>query len=336
MNLEDVIDPEYGLQQDEWSLSKPVFGDEGQLEVVGWSGRCGSHKFYVLKCNKCSKDSDLFGQGYFKSKKSNIIRYLPCGCGKKTRWTKDQYLILCSRTSVRLGYKFLGFKGQWLGHATKVRLVCDDHGEWSTGIIDTLVNRCVGCPYCKIERDEQSGVFVKTPDEEMIDSFFTFGYFHPDTKFWRSTRENSRGARPYWWVHCPECDRQVEVSYTSLKRGSISCNCTTHRQKEAYINTVEDDANLICIKFGIAKNSKQRAARQNLKSAYEVKQYACYKFPDVASCKAAERECKQTLECGVVLKRDMPDGWTETTWLYNLEKIKAIYEKHGGVIKHED
>lgn len=35
MNLEDVIDPEYGLQQDEWSLSKPTFGKENQLEVIG-------------------------------------------------------------------------------------------------------------------------------------------------------------------------------------------------------------------------------------------------------------------------------------------------------------
>ena len=38
MNLEDVIDPEYGLQQDDWSLSKPRFGKESQLEVVVWSG----------------------------------------------------------------------------------------------------------------------------------------------------------------------------------------------------------------------------------------------------------------------------------------------------------
>lgn len=44
----------------------------------------------------------------------------------------------------------------------------------------------------------------------------------------------------------------------------------------------------------------------------------------------AERECLQELECGVVLKRDMPDGYTETTWYYNLEKIIQIYERNGG------
>ena len=50
MNLEDVIDPEYGLQQDEWSLSKPKFDEEGQLEVIGWSGRqkTNNARFYLL------------------------------------------------------------------------------------------------------------------------------------------------------------------------------------------------------------------------------------------------------------------------------------------------
>ena len=35
MNLEDVIDSD-GLQQDDYSLSGVVFGEEGQLTVVGW------------------------------------------------------------------------------------------------------------------------------------------------------------------------------------------------------------------------------------------------------------------------------------------------------------
>ena len=38
------------------------------------------------------------------------------------------------------------------------------------------------------------------------------------------------------------------------------------------------------------------------------------------------------LDTGVVLKRDMPDGWTETTWSYNIGKVKSIYERNGGVL----
>lgn len=55
------------------------------------------------------------------------------------------------------------------------------------------------------------------------------------------------------------------------------------------------------------------------------------KRESIFNLEQAERECKEQLECGVVLKRDMPDGWTETTYVYNLEKIVEIYERNGGV-----
>jgi hypothetical protein len=29
----------------------------------------------------------------------------------------------------------------------------------------------------------------------------------------------------------------------------------------------------------------------------------------------------------------MPDGYTETTWVYNLDKIVEIYERNGGLKK---
>ena len=90
MNLEDVLDPEYGLQQDDWSLSKPRFGEEGQLEVVGWSGKSWSAKFYILKCNKCSQDSELFGEGYFRSVKSVLVKgQVPCGCSRNPNWSQE-------------------------------------------------------------------------------------------------------------------------------------------------------------------------------------------------------------------------------------------------------
>ena len=57
MNLEDLVD-ENGLQQDEWSLTNPVFGEEDQLKVVGWSLTKTGKKYYILKCKRCSQDSE--------------------------------------------------------------------------------------------------------------------------------------------------------------------------------------------------------------------------------------------------------------------------------------
>ena len=60
-----------------------------------------------------------------------------------------------------------------------------------------------------------------------------------------------------------------------------------------------------------------------------------YTFPTAQQCKAAERECKKELICGVVSKTDMLDGWTETTCTSNLARVKSIYEKNGGVLKDD-
>ena len=329
MHLEDLLG-EGGLQQDEWSLTAPRFGKEGQLQVVGWSGKSHGNKFYILKCGKCSQDSELFGEGYFKSKKNHLIRgRIPCGCSKNIQWSREQFVILCSRKAEQLGYKFVCFNGDWRGSFTKIRLLCNKHGVWESGNISNLVNMGHGCPLCKSNTISEK---KSKPDQEIIHSFFSSGAFHPETKFWRSDRKKSDGFKGYWFMQCPECGEVGESISGNLQKGSRPCACSPMRQQECYINwVVDDDNNAVAVKFGIANNSKRRMKAQNSGSVYEVIQYVVYSFPNVSSCKKAEKDCKQELECGVVLKRDMKDGWTETTWLYNLDKIIEIYERNGGI-----
>lgn len=409
MNLEDVLDPEavnsiHALQQDEWSLSKPRFGEEGQLEVVGWSGKHRNHKYYILKCSTCLQDSELFGQGYFRSIKSNLVKrqipcgcarrprwsqvqktvlarrvllstsytlksilpfegkdmievhcarcakdpelfgqgnfvtrlsnmrkgQVPCGCGKGVQWSQEQFYVLCSRKAKEFGYKFLGFVGEWEGIYTRVSLVCDKHSEWSTGCINHLINGDRGCPECG--RDNNRAAITK-PDDIMVKSFLNSKSFPPDTKFWRSERLNSRGYPSYWYYSCPDCGEIGEATGPCLQKGNRSCSCSKQRQQECYINwIIDENNNAIAIKFGIARDSKKRVKDQARHSTYTLKQHAVYTFPSVQQCKQAERECKKELETGVVLKRDMPDGWTETTWSYNIGKVVDIYKRNGGVL----
>ena len=332
MNLEDVLDPEYGLQQDDYSLSGVVFGEEGQIEVVGWSGRSkGGGKLYILKCNKCSQDGELFGEGYFRSRKDNLVSgKVPCGCGRSPRWSKEQYAVLCKRKATELGHTFLGFVGEWKGRNTKTKMLCEKHGDWGSGSINTLINNGQGCPGCGIEA--VGGAKVK-PDDVMIASFHESGAFHPETKFWRSERTNSRGHRSYWHMSCPECGESGESKSNNLQQGKRPCACNMHRQQECYINwLIDNHNNAVAIKFGIARNSKQRIKSQDRHSAYTLKQHSIYVFPSVQACKKAERECKKELETGVVLKRDMPDGYSETTHAYNIGRVKTIYERNGGVL----
>lgn len=331
MNLEDLVD-ENGLQQDEWSVTAPTFGKDVQLTVVGWSGRSfGGYKFYIVKCNECSQDRELFGGGYFRIPKGGLLRGgIPCGCSKKPEWSLDQYTVLCSRKGAELGYKFLGFAEQWVGNGTKIHMFCEKHGEWSSGVIKTLINLGYGCPKC----GEDSAALANTKsDDIIIQSFFASGAFHPSTEFWKSERTTPTGSKCYWHSYCPECMEYGESCAGDLQKGYRACGCSKMRQKEAYINLVMDDETVIAIKFGIARNSEQRVKNQNRLTTYKLLQSSVYLFPSVESCKKAERECRQELECGVVLKRDMKDGYTETTWLSNLEKIIEIYQRNGGILK---
>ena len=282
-------------------------------------------------------------------------------------------------------------------------MLCEKHGEWSSGVIHNLISNGRACPECgaeavrkaktkpdnvmiasflaskafhpdtqfwRSERKDSHGRAVywyvscpvcssigesqgsdlqkggrpckcgrdsigraRKPDDVMIASFHEAKAFHPDTKFWRSERLDGRGYTSYWHMSCPECGEVGESTTGHLQAGCRPCACSPMRQQECYINWVVDEHNnAVGIKFGIARDSKQRIKNQNRQSVYEVRQHQVYHFPSVASCKQAERECKKELETGVVLKRDMPDGWTETTWSYNIGKVKSIYERNGGVL----
>lgn len=44
----------------------------GNCVVLGWNGKQHGKKLYVLQCNICKEDSELFGDGLFVSGKSNL------------------------------------------------------------------------------------------------------------------------------------------------------------------------------------------------------------------------------------------------------------------------
>lgn len=325
MNLEDIL-VNGALYTDEHTGNR--YGNSNQLEIVGWSEQYKTTKIHIVKCSICSKDTELYGAGYFKAIKYRLsINQLPCGCSKKHVHTKEQYKILCKRKADELGYKFLGFPHNWDKINTSVSMSCPEHGDWHTSTINMLLNGERGCPQCRTEALRKS---LLKPDSEMIASFFASGAFHPDTKFWRSDRKTKTGAKTYWHVYCPECGTQGESLSSGLHKGSKPCACSKHRQKTAYINLIKDVDSVVSVKYGITTNIRRRLPEQNNKSIYEVENYGTWVFDTVRLCKLAERECK-SLSGPVLTELEFPDGWSETTYPSNIESIIRIYEQHGGV-----
>jgi len=317
--------------QDSWSDQAMIFGKLGQLTVVGLSGTktVSKHKMYVVHCTVCAADKELFGEGCFLTTKKDIDKnFHPCGCGHSPSWSQDQYSILCKRKAQDSGYEFKGFASEWLGNKTKLSLVCELHGEWCTGSIHNFIVNSTECPECNRDSISQS---MRKDEVQVVESFFATGAFHPLTEFTRSDRKDSRGGRIYWNAYCPDCRYTGESQISNLQRGKRPCLCSKHRQTQGYINGIFCEDDMVAVKFGIANYAPRRQKEQNNKASYEVTPLLIYHFPDKQSCRSAELECKQVFTCGVIPKDGMPDGYTETTFIYNLDKIKQIYTSYGGV-----
>lgn len=318
------------LSQDTFSNS--IFGESEQLKVVGHFQE-GSIKTYVVSCSLCGQDRELFQDALFTTSKGHLkINKLPCGCSSIPKWNADQQYIRVLRACSEMGYKLIDdfdtFIHRYKDQTTKITVVCDIHGERHVPLAYiTSKRKCRKCV------DIEQGLLRRQSDKSMINKFLASGAFHPDTIFYRSDRKTNQGAMNYWWVECPICKSCGEAISSDLKKGNQPCECFNN-QRQAYINLVSDSDLPVAIKFGIAKDYKSRIPRQNKHSVYEVSNLKAWEFPSKESCILAELECKQSLDCGVISKEEFPDGFSETTYTYNIDRVTEIFEKYGGITIH--
>lgn len=324
MNYSDFPD----MQQDDFCGS--VFGEGGHLTVIGWSGKVGNNKLYVVKCSTCEQDKELFGDGVFRGQKYALTetKIIPCGCSKRHLWSPSQYYTLITRESHLEKCTILKdqFQVEKLGARDKIQVVCTRHGVFSSRI-GNLLHKKVGCPVCG-----NIQCHAPSPVETHIRDFLEGGVFHKDTIFSKNIkRRTSQGKLDFFDITCGACGEVYTSRGGALKLGKRGCSCAIASQTQAYIHRVVDNGWDICFKLGISRDATQRQKQQHSKSAFDILPFKVYNFPTASQCRAAERECLNTLECGTISKTDMPDGYTETTYLRNLDAIITIYRKHGGV-----
>jgi hypothetical protein len=304
----------------------------GDLTVLGWNGKYGNDKKYIVSCSVCRQDPELHGSGLFAMSKGHLNRgCIPCGCAEKPNWTEDQYKVRVSRACIERGLIFRGWHGEYTtANKTKVRAECPDHGDfWSMTISFFLIKDgykgCAGCFALRM------GDYKRKDDSVMIKMFMDTGCYADGTVFTRSERVDKHGHKKYWYMDCPDCGESGEGHLVGLYKGARSCACSGNRQQETYINLLMDKEDVIAIKFGIANLSTERIKRQNQLSIYDVVNYGVWTYPTVKDCRDAERYCLNNLTTKVITKEEMPDGYTETTFPSNLEPVIHIFEEYGGV-----
>lgn len=301
-----------------------TFGKNNQIKVIGKdlnSGLC------VVECSVCKLDHELFMEGLFTSSITDLNRgQIPCGCSNPV-YTEQQQKVRVKRLADKIGVLFLGWSGEFIKNSTYCKLSCHEHGVWTTTTISRLVKTNSGCPEC----GKLKAPLANTKsDLEMVCRFFSSGVFDLNTSFTRSNRLTNKGYKEYWLVHCPNCDTINESLSYHLGSGKLPCECSSHSQTQAYINSIMNEGEIIALKFGIARVSHKRLEKQNKYSLYEVKSYGVWRFPDVRACKDSEKFVKSSIKTSYLNKEVFSDGYTETTSPDNLQNIIDIFESFGG------
>ena len=128
-----------------------------------------------------------------------------------------------------------------------------------------------------------------------------------------------------------EIHGEQNLNVKSFMRGSGCPQCAGHCHQQCYINVVHDGDLPVSIKFGIAKDAERRLNRQNSRNLFQMQTLMVYSFGSVMTCKSAEFACKKELGKSWLTKKELRDGYTETTSIQNLDKIIEIYERFGGI-----
>lgn len=210
-------------------------------DFIGWKSKDGKlevteilHRVpykdvkYKVTCTECSKDPELFPDGYFISTKSQLDRgQKPCGCSKYN-WADWQYLILAKRAGEKKGFIVHGFAEEFKNHKTKLELECLKDGHKWPASLDRIINAGHGCPNCKsVLLSEQR----KTPEHIALNKCidickemkydvvgFPDGYKNAKSRFdYICKIHGKQTVRYYHFVYngtrCPKCakDRQKDL-----------------------------------------------------------------------------------------------------------------------------
>ena len=298
---------------------------DGKLKVVGIIRKTkGGISIFKVTCTECSKDKELFPDGYFTSSKGHLISGCkPCGCSKSRKWSLEEYLVLLNRVGKRKGFVIVGPSEKYKGAHTKIKLKClKDMCEWYSEIAHIL-NTGSGCPACgKLSakrKQSHSEDFAKSKCEsickEMKYTFINFpeGYENCYSKLNYTCPNHgnqtvSYESFVYTGSRCPSC---AETGYNPNKPGSFYI-----------VKWTKDDHSFI--KFGITnKNVLDRIKQQARKTEYlyEILFHRTWKDGKIAYNIEKSIKTSKAFSINVIDKEYFNDGFTETVEINNINRL---------------
>jgi predicted GIY-YIG superfamily endonuclease len=222
------------------------FGNNLELQVLFIGDRkCMKDTQFIVKCDVCAADPELYGCGLFTAKINSIDgNKYPCGCGRSYMKSKEQYEVLIKRFCADKGYEFIEFVGEFKGADSTVSLRCKKDGTTWTKWLSNLWQGA-NCPSC----GKKKMAATLTLDEDRVNrELLSTGKFLEGTTFRRTTNPDEHMS--VWYVNCPSCSKDGKEFRTrlfALRRGSVSCLCRPSggfdKSKDGYFYVLRAVAN---------------------------------------------------------------------------------------------
>lgn len=295
------------------------------VKILGWSGEWkGAHT--RLRC-VCSVHGEWTSTTIHKFKMGRSCPGCRTDASAHARHNGDKFWLDLLYNFCQERDFFFEVPQPPIYGRSEIKICCPKHGTFRSTLSNIQKQR--SCPMCKVDAARENNLL---PDQYHVEKYMATGSFPQGSLFRRVGKtRSSKGSAQTWECYCPTCNETHLARDSNLAQGKRPCSCSGNNQKQAYINVVFDNNTPIALKFGIARNSAQRLAAQNKKNFLKMDCLAVYSFRTVRECKAAERACKRMLVCSIVGKKEMVDGYTETTYISNYDTIVDIYKKFGGV-----
>ncbi|AGG57814.1 hypothetical protein VPBG_00042 [Vibrio phage helene 12B3] len=145
--------PKWTDRQDEILTQRLLDKTQPNLKVIGSVKVKGKDRKFILECNVCSSDDELWPLGSITSTKDSLGKgVVPCGCSKNPNYSESQWKIKVQRECNQSGYVFHGFDlsqsgGKFKGQNTKLDLSNPTTGNrWQSTSITGFLNKGSGDP----------------------------------------------------------------------------------------------------------------------------------------------------------------------------------------------
>lgn len=283
-----------------------------------WNGRTTSIN---LKCTI---------HGLINMKISSILRGSGCKqCGvnsmkEKTRKTHIQFVS----EIIKIHGELLDLTNtNYINDHTKVEVRCIKH-DYKFYSTPTHLLSGRSCKLCKT--DKLSNLFVSNSEEFIFKSKLLHGdKFSYDKVLY--IKSNIKVE-----IYCNNHTGYFMITPNKLLQGGCCQTCSTHGYNKNkpgyfYIQILYENDVKLYVKFGITNRTPiQRMKQQQGSSIFKHELKESVMFEDGSIPVRIENEIKKKLNCGIVNKHQLGDGYTETVSIKYIDSILSILENYKG------